>query len=220
MDGGRAIPDDLRRVRAALDGDSTSLEDLLEAYRERLRRMVRLRMDPRIRARVDPSDVIQEAYIDVTRQLSQYAEDPRIPFFFWVRFLTARKLQRAHRQHLGAGKRDAAREVRLGAGSTPSASSIILAEALADSGPSPSGLARVREDSARVVAALDALRSGDREILALRHAEQLSNAEIAGLLGITAKAAQLRYIRAIRRLRDRLRVTDGGATPSAGGDEP
>ncbi len=195
---------ELTTLRAALAGDSSGLGALLESYRDRLRRMVDLRMDTRLRGRVDPSDVIQDAFLEVNQHLQRYVDDPRIPFYLWVRFLAGRKLRRVHRTHLGTQKRDAAREVRVGAWVTPGASSIALAEVIADGGPTPSRVVSLEEQRRRIVEVLDSLRQEDREVLALRHFEQLTNVEIAALLDITENAAHLRYMRAARRLKDRL----------------
>ena len=201
MDG-ESTSREIEVLRSALAGDQTGLGGLLESYRDRLRRMIGLRLDRRLQGRVDPSDVIQEAYIDVTNQLPQFVENPKIPFFLWVRFITGRKLHRFHKRHLQAHKRDPRREVPLPGRSMPEASSILLAEALVDKGLSPSQEFSRKEEKQRLEDILLRMKPADREVLALRHYEQLTNAEVAQVLGITESAAKVRYVRAARRLKD------------------
>jgi RNA polymerase sigma-70 factor (ECF subfamily) len=191
-------PDLLRR---AGDGESDSLQELFTRYRPRLRRMVKLRLDPRVQGRVDPSDVIQEAYLEICRKLADYLRDPRMPFFLWLRLLTGQKLALAHRQHLGVQARDAGREVSLYRGALPEASSAALAAQLLGKLTSPSQAALKAELKLRVQEALNGMDAIDREVLTLRHFEHLSNSESALVLGISEPAACNRYVRALERLR-------------------
>ena len=184
------------RARA---GDEEALAELFTRYRSRLRSMVGIRMDRRLRGRVDPSDVLQEAYLDVTRRFGRYAENPEMPLYLWLRFLTAQKLAELHRRHLGAQRRDAGREVPLHVG--PQASSVSIAERLAGDFTSPSRGAARLEVQGRLVDALESMGEIDREVLSLRHFEELDNNEVAGVLGLTKAAASNRYVRALRRLR-------------------
>jgi RNA polymerase sigma-70 factor (ECF subfamily) len=163
--------------------------------------MVRLRLDARVQGRVDPSDVVQEAYLEVSRKLADYLRDPKVPFFLWLRFLAGQKLALTHRQHLGVRARDAGREVSLYHGAYPGASSAALAAQLLGRLTTPSQAARKAELRVRVQEALNSMGELDREVLALRHFEQLSNAEVAHLLGIKETAAANRYFRALERLR-------------------
>src|SRR5436305_5540204 len=117
-------------IRRAGEGDTAGLEGLLERYRPRLRRMIKLRLDRRLQGRVDPSDVIQEAYLEVSRKLAEYLGDPAMPFFLWLRLVTGQKLALVHRQHLGVQARDAGREVSLFRGALPQATSAELAARL------------------------------------------------------------------------------------------
>src|SRR5256885_14580557 len=117
-------------LRRAGEGDTAALGALLEEHRKRLRRMVRLRLDPRLQGRVDPSDVLQEAFLQAAQRLAQYLREPKLPFFFWLRFLTGQKLLELHRRHLGAEARDVGREVSLYHGAMPEASSACLAAQL------------------------------------------------------------------------------------------
>jgi RNA polymerase sigma-70 factor, ECF subfamily len=197
------------RLRRAAAGDQAAWNELVQLYRGRLHRMVALRLDRRLRGRVDPSDVLQEAYLDAWTRLPAYAQDPSMPLFLWLRFLAAQRLQEAHRRHLGAKARDAAREVSLDAGPLPQASSVALAARLLGRDARASDAMIRAERRARLRQALEALRPVEREALALRHFEQLSNAEAARVLGITEGAATRRYLRALERLRDVL-VAAGG----------
>jgi RNA polymerase sigma-70 factor (ECF subfamily) len=176
---------------------------LFMAYRDRLESMVRLRLDRRLWRRVDPSDVLQEAYIEASRRLDTYV-DSRLPMplFLWLRRLTAQKIIEVHRFHLDARKRGALREVSIDRGGTPPPSSEALAVELIGRGKSPSSVVAQREMRVRIQEALDRMEPIDREILALRHFEQLSSAEAGRALGIPAATARMRYLRALRRLRD------------------
>jgi RNA polymerase sigma-70 factor (ECF subfamily) len=199
--------DDGEEIRGQIDclrrGDEGALAPLFSNYRDRLRRMVEFRLDARLRGRVAPSDVLQEAYIDALKRLQHYRADPDVPFFIWLRTVAMQRLIQVHRQHLGAGMRDAAREVSIGKLAPAEASSEMIAEFIADQ-TSPSLAAQRGEALAQLREALDALDGIDREVLALRHFEDLSNAEVAALLGIQPAAASKRYVRALERLKDAL----------------
>src|SRR5262249_22089592 len=147
--------------------------------RPRLRRMIKFRLDRWLQGRVDPSDVIQEAYLEVSRRLVEYLHDPSMPFFLWLRLVTGQKLALAHRQHLGVQARDAGREVSLHRGAFPEATSAALAAQLIGHQTSPSQAAAKAELRIRLQEALNGMEDIDREILALRHFEQLSNVEAA-----------------------------------------
>src|SRR3712207_2715906 len=123
-------PSELDALRSAGTGDAAALDGLFTRYRRRLRRMVRLRLDPRVQGRVDPSDVVQEAFLETCRPLPDYLRDPRLPFFLWLRLITGQKLALTHRQHLGVQARAAGREVSLYRGALPEASSAALAAQL------------------------------------------------------------------------------------------
>jgi RNA polymerase sigma-70 factor, ECF subfamily len=192
---------DLGMLRRAQSGDSHALEQILTRYRGRLKRMVKLRLDPRVQGRVDPSDVVQEAYLEVSQRLNDYLLEPKIPFFLWLRLMTGQKLALEHRKHLGVQARNAAREVSLHHGAYPAASSAALAAQLMGRVSTPSKAAMRADLRVRVQEALNRMEPLDREVLALRHFEQLSNAETAMVLGIKETAACNRYVRALERLR-------------------
>ncbi len=163
--------------------------------------MVQVRLAQRLKGRIDPSDVLQETYLELSRSLANYLRDPILPFFLWLRFLTGRKLQEIHRHHLGTRMRDAHREISLQGGAWPRASSESLAAHLLGKLTTPSQAAVRAELCRRVQEALNSMSLLDREVLALRHFEQLSNAETARVLGITEAGASNRFVRALKRLR-------------------
>ncbi len=200
MTNDSAAPDDL--VRRASAGDQEALAQVFALYRERLRQMVRLRLDRRLQGRLDPSDVLQDAYLDMARRLPDYARQPNMPFYLWLRFLTGQRLIDLHRQHLGAQMRDAGQEVSLYRGALPQASSVSLAAQLLGRLTSVSKAAIRAETQIRVQEALNSMDPMDREVLALRHFEMLSNDETAAVLGIRKSAASNRYIRALKRLKE------------------
>lgn len=196
-------------LRRASEGDAGALGQLLETYRKRLRRMVRLRLDPRLQGRIDPSDVIQEAYIEAAERLAEYLRDPKLPFFLWLRFITGQKLLTLRRRHLGTQARDAARELSIYQGAMPEASSACLAAQLLGKRTAPLEAAIRAEMKLRLQEALNGMEPMDREVLALRHFEQLNNAETAQLLGISESGASSRYLRALKRLKDILGQAPG-----------
>ena len=204
-------PDEVeRRLRA---GDTAAAAELFERCRDRLRRMVRLRLDRRLQGRLDPSDVLQEAFLDVQRKAADFA-GKEMPAYLWLRLVTAERLLALHRHHLGAKIRDAGQEVSLHRGGLPAASSHSLANLLLGRMTSPSAAAARAERQLRLQEALNAMDPTDREVLALRHFEELSNSEVAAVLGLSKSAASNRYIRALRRLKEIL-----SSPPGMGGQE-
>src|SRR5262245_62374660 len=186
---------------AAKGGDESALAVLVERHRERLERMVRLRMDRRLQGRVDPADVVQEAYLAVRGKFPQYCADPRLPFFLWLRLEVGQKLVDVHRFHLNTKMRDAGQEVSLHRGPLPQVTSLSLAEHLLGKLTPASQAAMRVELKLRVQEALNGMDPHDREVLILRHFEELSNAEAAQVLGIKPSAAVNRYVRALKRLK-------------------
>ena len=199
-----------RLLERAAQGDKESWGALLTRHRERLRRLVAFRMDQRLQGRVDPSDVIQEACLEAAAALSEYLRRPAMPFFLWLRGITGNKLLELHRHHLGTQMRDARREVSLHRGASPESTSAALAARLLGHATRPSEAAIRAEAKVRLQEALNGMDELDREVLALRHFEQLSPAETAQVLGITKKAAGMRYLRALTRLKEILTDLPGG----------
>jgi RNA polymerase sigma-70 factor, ECF subfamily len=199
-----------RLIEQAVRGDQRALGELLGRHRERLRRMVALRLDRRLQGRVDPSDIIQEACLDAARRLPEYHKNPAMPFFLWLRFLAGQRLVDEHRKHLGAAARDAGREISLYRGALPETSSAALAAHLLGALTTPSQAAIRVERKIRLQEALNSLDPIDREVLALRHFEELSNTEAAVVLGLDKSAASKRYARALIRLKAILASMPGG----------
>jgi RNA polymerase sigma-70 factor (ECF subfamily) len=191
-------------------GDRQAAAELLPRYRERLRRMIELRLDSRLRRRLDASDVVQDALVDIASRLDDYVKDPKLPFFLWIRIIAGERLLRLHRQHLGSKMRDIGREVSLYRSALPAVSSFALASMLLGRLSSPTEAAVRAERLVRIQDALNALEPIDREVLALRHFEQLSSAEAAAALDLKPDAASKRYIRALKRLKQELAAMPGG----------
>jgi RNA polymerase sigma-70 factor (ECF subfamily) len=195
------MPDDAadELVARAGGGDAAARQELLEHYRERLRKMVDLRLDRRLAARIDPSDVVQEAIFDASQMLSEYLEERPVPFYPWLRRLAWKRLVKVHQRHLSAKRRSASREEQrmpvLADGSAQE-----LAARLMASGTSPSKRVLREELRDRVQAALMQLPEHHREVLVLRFLEQLSTAEMAADLGITEGAVKTRQTRALDHL--------------------
>ncbi len=200
----------LSLVEQAIQGDSRAWRHLMEDHRARLRRMVALRMDRRLQGRVDPSDIIQESYIDAARRLPEYVTNPKMPFFVWLRWLVGQRLMEQHRRHLGVQARDVSREVSLYHGAFPEATTADLATNLLGRLDSPSQEAIQIEQQKQIQEALDSLDPIDREVLVLRHFEQLSNGEAAEVLSLDKSAASKRYTRALLRLKSVLSGMPGG----------
>jgi RNA polymerase sigma-70 factor, ECF subfamily len=197
----------LEQIRA---GDQAALNEILARHRPRLRRMVELRLDRRLHARIDASDVVQEAYVDAITRLDEYWREPNYPLFLWLRLIVGERLSKLHRHHLGTQMRDAALEVSLYRGALPAASSAVLAAQLLGKHTSPSQAAVRAERMMRLQDALNALSTIDREVLSLRHFEELTLAETALALGIEESAAAKRYLRALKRLKAILTPMPGG----------
>jgi len=204
-----SVPDDLLRRAAA--GDAQSLADLFGRYRDRLRRMVRLRLDHRLQGRVDASDVLQEAYLDLAKRAPEFFAESTMPFFLWLRLLTGQKLLAIHRQYFGTKMRNVGQEVALRHGAMPHATSASLAAQLLGRLTSPSLAAMRAEMQLRLQEALNSMDPVDREVLVLRHFEELTNAETAEILGLQKTAASNRYVRALKRLRSILEGIPGFA---------
>ena len=196
-------------LRRAATGDAEALRQLFSRYRDRLKRMVHLRLSRRLSGRVDDSDVVQEAYLDVCQKLPDYVREPGMPFFLWLRHLTGLKLAEVHRRHLGTQLRDADREVSLHRGGLPEADSVSLAAQLLGKLTTPSQAAIKAEQRIYVQEALNSMDPIDREVLALKHFEQLSTSEIAEVLGLSKAGAGSRYLRAIKRLKEILTQIPG-----------
>jgi len=189
------LADSERLLERARAGDARALDRLLAEHRPYLLRLVELRLGPRLRARVDPSDVVQEAQLEAARRMRDYLRDAPLPFRLWLRQLVQDRLVMLYRRHVGAARRDAGREVAL-----PDHSSLLLAQQLAAPGASPGVEAEQRELAQRVREAVDRLPDADREVLLLRTFEGLSFEEVGCLLQIQPAAVRKRHGRALLRL--------------------
>ena len=197
----------IERLRA---GDRRALADLFQRHRDRLRRMVELRMDARLQGRIDASDVLQDGFLDLAKRVESYLSEPRLPVFLWLRLVVSDRLAIVHRHHLGTAMRDAGREVSLYRDPLPQASSAALASMLLGRLTSPSNAAIRAEQILQVQEAINSLEPLDREVVALRHFEQLTRAETAVVLGMTEEAGAKRYIRALKKLKTILAAMPGG----------
>jgi RNA polymerase sigma-70 factor (ECF subfamily) len=200
-----------RLLEQARTGDEGALNELFTLYRTRLKRMVELRLDRRLQARIDASDVVQEAYVDAVRRLEEYLREPSsYPLFLWLRLVVGERLLKLHRTHLGTQMRDAGLEVSIYRGALPAASSAALAAQLLGKHTSPTQAAIRAERMMRLQDALNTLDPIDREVLSLRHFEELSVSETAQVLEIEESAAAKRYVRALKRLKATLATMPGG----------
>ena len=196
--------EDVDLIRRASEGDQLALNQLFDTHRERLQRMIRLRIDRRIQGRLDSSDVLQEAYIDVFRNLPEYVKAPTTSFFIWLRNIVGLKLAEVHRRHLGTYKRDAKRDVSIYRGASPAVNSVSMAAQLLGQLTTPSQIAVKTEMRLRLQEVLDSMDEVDREVIALRHFERLTSQEAANVLQMSKSGASSRYIRAMRRLKEGL----------------
>jgi RNA polymerase sigma-70 factor (ECF subfamily) len=190
----------LQQVR---DGETSAVDQLLHHHRAPLRRMIDLRLDPALAGRVDASDVVQEVLLEASRRLSDYLREPAMPFHLWLRHIAHDHMIDAHRKHRVAQRRSLDRERPLGR-LAADRSSLELAAEFFDQELTPASAAMRHELERRLQSAVSALDDDDREIILMRHFEQLANQEVAAVLGLSEAAASMRYLRALRRLRAQL----------------
>ncbi len=208
-----------RLLEAARQGDAAAAARLLGHYREPLRRMIDLRLDPVLARRVDASDIVQDVLLEANQRLADYLRRPDMPFHLWLRHLAQDRIIDVHRRHRQAQRRSIDREEALQPPAwAEDASGADLAAQLVDPQCTPATEAIRRELQRRIWQALQQLPPADREILLLRHHEQLSNQDAAAVLGLTEAAASMRYLRALRRLRGVLLPDADGSRPEAGND--
>lgn len=193
--------DVLELVAQAQAGDNNALSQLFSQYKRQLRTMIALRLSAKLKERVDPSDVLQDAWVEVVRKLEKYDSD-KMSFFVWLRLVTSDQLMACHRQHLGTQKRDPRRELRR---QQLPASAMSLNNFFVDQHTSISGKAIKAERIARLHATLEAMEDDEREVIAMRVFEGLSNSEVAEILQITTNAASKRFIKAIGKIKNELK---------------
>lgn len=185
----------------ARQGASGAVDRLLDVHREPLRRMIDLRLDPALAARVDASDIVQDVLLEAHKRLEDYLRNPAMPFRLWLRHIAKDHVIDAHRRHRLAQRRSLDREQPIVPAVLADHSSLELAGQLLDGERTPASAAIHEELQRRLTGAIAALDDDDREIILLRHREQLANQEVAAALGLSEAAASMRYLRAIRRLR-------------------
>ncbi|UUO06886.1 sigma-70 family RNA polymerase sigma factor [Blastopirellula sp. J2-11] len=185
----------------AKGGDADARDKLLERHRDSLRRMVEMRLDRKIRRRVDASDVVQDVLVEANRRLADYMDNPKMPFHLWLRHLAHDRIIDAHRRHRASQKRSVDLEQNIAAPLNVDQSSINIIAQICDSELTPAAAATMHELQARFEQAIAQLEDVDREVVVMRHFEQLSNQEVAAALELSAAAASMRYLRALRRLR-------------------
>jgi RNA polymerase sigma-70 factor (ECF subfamily) len=191
-------------LKRAECGDRAAREELLARFQGRLRQMVAFRLDRRVAARLDPSDVVQEALADAARKLSEYLQTRPLPFYPWLRQLAWQRLVELHRRHIYAQKRSVTREEVQSVPLTDESAMELAGRLMA--GGSPVGRLLREELRSRVHAVLEQLPPRDREVLVLRHLEQLSTRDMAAILDISEGAVKVRHLRALRRFRQLLNL--------------
>ncbi|MGY8770974.1 MAG: sigma-70 family RNA polymerase sigma factor [Pirellulales bacterium] len=196
-------------MQQALEGDDAARDKLLVRHRDSLRRMIEMRLDRKIQGRIDASDIVQNVLIDANRRLQDYLADPQMPFHLWLRHIAKDRIIDAHRRHRVSGKRSVDREHNLQAKVNLDQSSINLAAQLCDTEMTPAAAATMGELKKRFEAAIEQLEDQDREVVIMRHFEQLSNQDTAQALDLAPAAASMRYLRALRKLRKLLGEEEG-----------
>lgn len=186
------------------EGNADAVNRLLERHRESVRRMVQMRLDQKIRRRVGVSDVVQNVMIEINRRLGDYLSNPQLSFHLWIRQITKDRIIDAHRRHRGSAKRSVDKERPLVGVPAMDRSTIQLAAQLRDGEQTPATAATQRELARILEQAIGQLGEQDQEMIAMRHYEQLSNQEVAEVLGLSEPAASMRYLRAVRRMRELL----------------
>ena len=193
-------------LQNARQGESSAVNELMERHRNAVRQMIQMRLDRAVAARVDASDVVQDVLLEASQRLNDFIKSGSMPFHLWLRQLAKDRLIDMHRRHRGAQRRSVDREQRVAAGSSER-SSLNLDGVLADGQLTPAAASIRREIEQRFLTALQELGDDDRDIILMRHQEHLTNSEVAEALGLSQPAAGMRYLRALRKLREVLGET-------------
>jgi RNA polymerase sigma-70 factor (ECF subfamily) len=201
-----------RLLDEARKGEPGAVDKLLGEFREPLRQVIGLRLDPAVARRVDASDIVQDVLVEANQRLTEYLKKPDMPFHLWLRHLAQDRIIDTHRRHRLAQRRSVDREQPMARPAWADESSVSLIAQLIDTERTPTSEAIRLELQRRLNAAIDQLSDDDREIILMRHHEALSNQEVAHALQLTEAAASMRYLRALRRLRMVL-VPEGGERP-------
>lgn len=194
-------PETIQLLQKAKEGDASARNDLMDRHRASLQQMVRMRLDRKLAARLDSSDIVQDVLIEANRRLDDFIDSEGMPFHLWLRQLARDRIIDMHRRHRAAEKRSVDKEQRLQAGGFGDRSSLELAAQLRDPELTPAAAALKNELQERFVMALEELSEEDRDIITMRNFEHLTNTEVAQALGLSQPAAGMRYLRALQRLR-------------------
>ncbi len=195
-------------LKGVADGDASAMNHLLDRHRDAVRRMIQMRLDRAVARRVDASDVVQDVMMEASQRLSDYMQNPSMPFHLWLRQLAKDRIIDMHRRHRAAKRRSVDREQNLSGLGSDEQSAADLAALLKDAELTPAAAALRKEMEERFLLALDQLEENDREIVVMRHFEHLGNSEVAEALQLSSPAAGMRYLRAIRRLKEILSGED------------
>ena len=201
-------------VNRVIHGDRAALAELFNRHRDRLWRIINFRLDPRLAGRIDADDVLQETYLAAERRIQHVLEDAPEGMFIWFRLLANQTLAEVHRRHLGIQARDPTRERSISGGYSGESTSFSISSRLFGHLTSPSQAVLRNELSEQLDMALASMDDMDREVLALRHFEELSNRETARVLNLSEQAASMRYVRALNRLQHILKAIPGFGEPS------
>ncbi len=195
-------------LKGVENGDPAAMNQLLDRHRAAVRRMVQMRLDHAVSRRIDASDVVQDVLLEASQRLTDYIRSPSMPFHLWLRQLAKDRIIDMHRRHRMAKRRSVDREQNMSSFAADDQSAADLTALLRDAELTPAASALRKEMEERFVLALDQLDENDREMIIMRHFEHLGNGEVAKVLGLSAPAAGMRYLRAIRRLRELLGTDD------------
>ncbi|MEQ9406381.1 MAG: sigma-70 family RNA polymerase sigma factor [Fuerstiella sp.] len=190
------------------DGNSSAVNQLMDRHRGAIRRLIQMRLDNAVARRVDASDVVQDVLFEASRRMEDYIQNPSMPFHLWLRQLAKDRIIDMHRRHRAAKRRSVDREQHVTNLGNDNRSAADLASLLKDAELTPAAATVRREMEERFLLALNDLSDDDRELIMMRHFEHLGNSEVAAALGLSAPAAGMRYLRAIRRLREALGTDD------------
>ncbi len=199
-------------LKSVAGGDASAVNRLMDRHRDAVRRMIQMRLDHAVARRVDASDVVQDVMLEASQRLTDYLQNPGMPFHLWLRQLAKDRIIDMHRRHRGAKRRSVDREQNLSGLGQDEQSAADLAALLRDAELTPAAAALRKEMEERFMVALDQLEENDREIIVMRHFEHLGNSDVAEALGLSPPAAGMRYLRAIRRLKEILGGEDNSVS--------
>lgn len=189
-------------LQSVAGGDASAVNRLMDRHRDAVRRMIQMRLDHAVARRVDASDVVQDVMLEASQRLQDYLKNPGMPFHLWLRQLAKDRIIDMHRRHRGAQRRSVDREQNMSGLGKDEQSAADLVALLRDAELTPAAAALRKEMEERFMVALDQLEENDREIIVMRHFEHLGNSDVAEALGLSPPAAGMRYLRAIRRLKE------------------